>query len=364
MYKNISKIDRSKAAGPKRRGRLLLYGFLAAVVLAAAGHYMFSEELETTFCHLYSPKVAAGENIRVVVLSDLHNREFGPDNADLLERIAALNPDLIAVAGDMVNADEENLDVVLTLCSGLVEIATVYYSPGNHESNLMYEKGSPIESLLLERGVHVLVNRAEEADIHRTPLLIGGLTTSTEDYEEYGAEFFEEYENSSAFKLLIAHYPSLYYEYLQMEILIWASADTIMADSSGSQWWAGFITGIQVFFRSTTRECTNSLMVQSLYRGVWGDIMDCPASIIALNWRSLISTAVKKHNKKEWQQYDSGKHDCSGTDFVPCRLICRADPAFLLNKIQNPILGSARYAGPYGRETAETGGDGGVDFGS
>lgn len=214
MYKNISKIDRSKAAGPKRRGRLLLYGFLAAVVLAAAGHYMFSEELETTFYHLYSPKVAAGENIRVVVLSDLHNREFGPDNADLLERIAALNPDLIAVAGDMVNADEENLDVVLTLCSGLVEIAAVYYSPGNHESNLMYEKGSPIESLLLERGVHVLVNRAEEADIHRTPLLIGGLTTSTEDYEEYGAEFFEEYENSSAFKLLIAHYPSLYYEYL------------------------------------------------------------------------------------------------------------------------------------------------------
>ena len=99
MHKNISKIDRSKAAGPKRRGRLFLYGFLAAVVLAVAGHYMFSEELETTFYHLYSPKVTAGENIRVVVLSDLHNREFGPDNEDLLERIAALEPDLIAVAG-------------------------------------------------------------------------------------------------------------------------------------------------------------------------------------------------------------------------------------------------------------------------
>ena len=131
-----------------------------------------------------------------------------------MERIAALRPDLIAVAGDMVNADDDNLDVILTLCSQLTEVAPVYYSPGNHESNLMYEKGSPIERMLLELGVHVLVNRAEEVTINRTPLLIGGLTTSTEGYEEYGAVFFDEYEKSNAFKLLIAHYPSLYYEYL------------------------------------------------------------------------------------------------------------------------------------------------------
>lgn len=178
------------------------------------GRRLLSNELETTFYHLCSHKVTAGENIRVAVLSDLHNREFGPGNAELLDRIAALKPDLIAVAGDMVNADGENLDIILSLCQSLMEIAPVYYSPGNHESNLMYEKGSPLEGLLLEQGVRVLVNRAEEVTIHRTPLLIGGLTTSTEGYEEYGAAFFEEYEKSGAFKLLIAHYPSLYYEFL------------------------------------------------------------------------------------------------------------------------------------------------------
>ena len=182
--------------------------------MAAGCWQLFSNELETTFFHLYSPKVAAGENIRVVVLSDLHNREFGPENSELVERITALAPDLIAIAGDMVNADDGDLSIILTLCGKLVEIAPVYYSPGNHESNLMYEKDSPLESLLLEQGVRVLVNRAEELTIHRTSLLVGGLTTSTEGYEEYGAAFFEEYEKSSAFKLLIAHYPSLYYEHL------------------------------------------------------------------------------------------------------------------------------------------------------
>ena len=214
MGKKKSAAGGSGAAGIKGCGRLLLCGLLAAAVLAAGCWQLFSNELETTFFHLYSPKVAAGENIRVVVLSDLHNREFGPENSELVERITALAPDLIAIAGDMVNADDGDLSIILTLCGKLVEIAPVYYSPGNHESNLMYEKDSPLESLLLEQGVRVLVNRAEELTIHRTSLLVGGLTTSTEGYEEYGAAFFEEYEKSSAFNLLIAHYPSLYYEHL------------------------------------------------------------------------------------------------------------------------------------------------------
>ena len=214
MGKKKSAAGGSGAAGIKGCGRLLLCGLLAAAVLAAGCWQLFSNELETTFFHLYSPKVAAGENIRVVVLSDLHNREFGLENSELVERITALAPDLIAIAGDMVNADDGDLSIILTLCGKLVEIAPVYYSPGNHESNLMYEKDSPLESLLLEQGVRVLVNRAEELTIHRTSLLVGGLTTSTEGYEEYGAAFFEEYEKSSAFKLLIAHYPSLYYEHL------------------------------------------------------------------------------------------------------------------------------------------------------
>ena len=214
MGKKKSGAGGSGASGIKGCGRLLLCGLLAAAVLAAGCWQLFSNELETTFFHLYSPKVAAGENIRVVVLSDLHNREFGPENSELVERITALAPDLIAIAGDMVNADDGDLSIILTLCGKLVEIAPVYYSPGNHESNLMYEKDSPLESLLLEQGVRVLVNRAEELTIHRTSLLVGGLTTSTEGYEEYGAAFFEEYEKSSAFKLLIAHYPSLYYEHL------------------------------------------------------------------------------------------------------------------------------------------------------
>lgn len=194
--------------------RAVLCLLLAVLILVPAGRCLFSEELETTFYHLYSPKVLGGGNIRVVVLSDLHNREFGPGNQELIQRITALEPDLIAIAGDMVNGDDLDTSVLTELCGSLLEVAPVYLSPGNHENHLMYEEGIPLEEELTALGVHVLVNRAEEVTVQRTPLLIGGLNTAPEGYEEYGAAFFREYEKSPRLKLLISHYPSLYYEAL------------------------------------------------------------------------------------------------------------------------------------------------------
>ena len=72
--------DIKDAAVQRRPGyrRVLLCLILAAVALFFFGRWLTSEELEVTFQHLYSSKIAGGENIRVVVLSDLHNREFGP----------------------------------------------------------------------------------------------------------------------------------------------------------------------------------------------------------------------------------------------------------------------------------------------
>ena len=58
-----------------------------------------------TFYHLYSSKMTGAENARIVVLADLHNREFGDGNADLIAKIAVLKPDLIIMAGDMVDLE-------------------------------------------------------------------------------------------------------------------------------------------------------------------------------------------------------------------------------------------------------------------
>lgn len=56
-------------------------------------------------------------HLRLVQLSDLHNQKFGRDNARLIKRVRALEPDLILMTGDMINSDERDLSVLLDLTS-------------------------------------------------------------------------------------------------------------------------------------------------------------------------------------------------------------------------------------------------------
>ena len=78
------------------------------------------------------------DKIRVIELADLHNWTFGKDNKDLVKRIKDLKPDVIAIAGDMVLAGNQDISVAVSLCRQLVEIAPVYYSFGNHENEMVY----------------------------------------------------------------------------------------------------------------------------------------------------------------------------------------------------------------------------------
>ena len=173
---------------------------------------LFSQKLETSFFHLYSPKVPTGKTIRLVTLSDLHNKEFGADNIDLVKRVQKLEPDLILIAGDMVNKNEDRTDVAVTLCRQLVEIAPVYYGIGNHEGNMMYVNGLRVDGLLREVGAKVLINQSEDIVVQDTAVSVGSVSTSVLDYDEYSAPFVAEFEQKDTLKILVAHCPDLFYE--------------------------------------------------------------------------------------------------------------------------------------------------------
>ena len=103
--------DLGGSAGSKRRNmvrrliRRLLFIIFAIMILIFGLCHLLSDELEVTFYHLYSSKMTGAENARIVVLADLHNRGFGDGSADLIAKIAVLKPDLIIMAGDMVDLE-------------------------------------------------------------------------------------------------------------------------------------------------------------------------------------------------------------------------------------------------------------------
>lgn len=166
-----------------------------------------NNQLEKAFYQVKSSKVT--DNIRIVSIADLHNKEFGEDNERLVYEISKLSPDIIALVGDMMMEQEpDNYDVVLSLCKQLEEIAPVYFSLGNHEIDAMLFRGSNVYKDAKKQGIKILNNETEIIDVEGTLIDIIGLTQNPTEFEEYGKEFFEEamYADDN-FKLLLNHYP-------------------------------------------------------------------------------------------------------------------------------------------------------------
>lgn len=51
---------------------------------------------------------ANGKTIQAVVISDLRDHQFGSNNKKLVDKIAGIEPDVIFMDGDMLNAESDN----------------------------------------------------------------------------------------------------------------------------------------------------------------------------------------------------------------------------------------------------------------
>lgn len=154
--------------------------------------------LTVTEYDLSSPRLpAAFDGYKIVQLSDLHRMEFGEDNRRLVDRVAAQEPDLIALTGDFIESAED-LPVVEALVAQLSEIAPVYFTSGNHDaaSKALRELKHTVNSnggyylsnehILLERnGASIVLAGVEDpntyADMPRPDTICSELDTAYPD---------------------------------------------------------------------------------------------------------------------------------------------------------------------------------------
>ena len=143
----------------KRPRRHRRRGFLLVLILAllAVPLWLWQQNaLEVEVISVPSDHLpAAFAGFTIVQLSDVHNKEFGPGNRDLLAAVAEQEPDLIAITGDLISRWGD-LTFVPDLAQGLTAIAPTYYVTGNHEwaSGQLWE----LKALLRDCGVTVLEN--------------------------------------------------------------------------------------------------------------------------------------------------------------------------------------------------------------
>ncbi|MBR3741890.1 MAG: metallophosphoesterase [Clostridia bacterium] len=196
-----------------KKARKVLCILLVFFAAAAVGlHYYIEKEnetLEVTFYHLQSDEVEAA--FRIVQLSDLHLHEFGEKNAELVDWIKRLNPDIIAITGDMNNRFNDDTHVVTELCTQLTDITDVYYVMGNHEWVDYIHRKTNIKKDLVATGVVMLENSYIETEINGNKVVIGGLVNEVSNYEKYtGPQFMEKFMKADGFKLLLVHYPEYF----------------------------------------------------------------------------------------------------------------------------------------------------------
>lgn len=214
--KQIQKIKEKK-----KRTRKIIIFFIIILLFMIVSVIIISSSVDKNFgitrYILESGKIDG--KIKIVALSDLHNKEYGENNINLIKAIDTEEPDMIVMLGDMVNQDEDNLSIIRYLCQELMKIAPVYYALGNHEGTMMTreENTIAIDQILQEEGVHVLCNRYELFHKNGLTICIGGITTNEKNYDDWSEEAMKEFFENDSYKILLSHFPSVYYERLKNE---------------------------------------------------------------------------------------------------------------------------------------------------
>lgn len=189
---------------------ILLLLLLLCVISIWCSYHVLSL---TTFT-LSSEKV--NTPMRAVLISDQHDHIFRDDNEELIERILELEPDVVFMDGDMLNADSDDISWLLSEIERLSAKVPVYYALGNHE--LAYMTAHPdLITQLEEAGAIVLDEQYVDVEIAGNAVRIGGFydyafsrtdaktTADTMDAQDHA--FLSDFCDTSRLKIMLSHRP-------------------------------------------------------------------------------------------------------------------------------------------------------------
>lgn len=188
----------------------------------------------------------AFSGFRIVQISDLHNSEFGKNNAKLLKLLSENEPDIIVVTGDLVDVYHTNIDTVLNFVKEAVQLAPVYYVTGNHEAGLL--QYDILETEIKAMGVSVLNDEAVSLELNDERIMLVGLsdpsfTNNSNMFGEASAIIGTKLKNmidaEAGYTIVLSHRPEFF------EIYAECGADLVFSGHAhGGQFRLPFIGGL------------------------------------------------------------------------------------------------------------------------
>lgn len=189
-----------------------------AIVITIAATIFSNVCIKISEYHIDLAKLSG--SARVVVISDLHGKEYGKDNKRLLAKIREQNPDAIFVVGDMLddNDAENNFSKTTKLLTDLLDIAPVYFSYGNQEKEYSGNSIDTFVNTIKENGVIVLDDSFVDCEINGQKIRIGGTMghafpfgRTMEEFESSDEYIFlKDMEKTDAPTIVLAHMPDTF----------------------------------------------------------------------------------------------------------------------------------------------------------
>lgn len=186
----------------------------------------------------------AFDNYKIAVVSDVHNAEYGENNRLLISVIQKENPDMIAITGDLVDANKTDMEAAKNLAKQLVELAPCYYVTGNHEA-WIGEQYQELEEKLLDIGVNILHDRAVKVIKNGETIQIAGL----DDLYFAGGDLsvqenrlktrLQEMNLTEDYCILLSHRPEFFHIYVSENVDL-----TVSGHTHGGQFRLPFVGGV------------------------------------------------------------------------------------------------------------------------
>lgn len=163
---------------------------------------------------------------RLVMLSDLHNYQYGRENVQLLDAIRDAAPDAVVIAGDMITAKtSEKFDKTISFLKTIKEQYPVYYAYGNHEQKISLfldrygDMGERFEKELANTGIVPLRNT--HVMLPDRGISIYGLEINHDYYHRFTTKPMPEgymesllgKKDAATYDVLLAHNPEYFPEY-------------------------------------------------------------------------------------------------------------------------------------------------------
>ena len=216
------------------------------------------------------PKVFDG--YRIVQISDLHIGQLMTKATlqEVVNQVNTLNPDIIAITGDLVDGSLESLSKEITPIKDLIAKDGVFFVTGNHEYyNGVGEWVNEIKNL----GVNVLSNESVKINNGSDNFYLAGI--HDHDAERFGEEFAPNLKkaltgiNEKENVVLLAHQPLAVKEAAEYKVDLVLSGHT----HGGQIWPFNYLVSLQQRFLKGFYQYKGTKLYVNQGTGCWGPPM-------------------------------------------------------------------------------------------